>query len=195
VVDLLRDRSLDAELVALLWLLAERGMPVHVASDDAAEAAAFAGGLEDVGLAAQVLPGASLEDVLARTSGDPARLGVVLVIDDRSARTGGARGACGVVAAHYLRPPLRDAGGHLREQRPAVLAVWDEAADGFEHFAWGIVPELADRVGARAADFEVEHRRRTEWLAALATTDIAGPSAVRAAVLAYRAPAAPRPDQ
>jgi hypothetical protein len=182
VVDLIRDRALDAELTALVWLLSEGGMPVHVASDDPVEAARTATSLEDVGVQAAVLAGSSLEDVLARTTGDPARLGVVLVAGERGAIGGG-----GIVAAHYVRPPLRDAGGHIRDQRPAVLATWDDRPGGFEHFAWGIVPELADRVGSRAGDFEIEHRRRTDWLAALARSDIAGQADVRVAVLGYRA--------
>ncbi|HEX5465759.1 MAG TPA: hypothetical protein VFW92_03685 [Candidatus Limnocylindrales bacterium] len=52
-----------------------------------------------------------------------------------------------VVAAHYLRPLDRDRQGHVQRQPPAVLATWDAASDTFEHFAWGVLPELGARFG------------------------------------------------
>jgi hypothetical protein len=41
-----------------------------------------------------------------------------------------------------------------------VLATWDAATDRFEHFGWGVTPELALRTGRRAGDFELEQERR-----------------------------------
>ena len=48
---------------------------------------------------------------------------------------------------------------------PAVLATWDPASNRFEHFAWGITAELADRIGMRPVDLEREQARRAETLA------------------------------
>jgi hypothetical protein len=88
-------------------------------------------------------------------------LGVVLVVA-RPAETGGEPR---VTAVHYLRPVVRDAGGHLRRRAPAVLATWEPQEDRWEHFAWGIVPDLAERCGMRAGDLEAEWLRRAEMLA------------------------------
>jgi hypothetical protein len=124
--------------------------------------------------------GGSLEDVLAATAGEPARLGVVLVL-------AGGR----VAAAHFVRPPLRDAGGHVRPQNPAVLATWNGGLGTFEHFAWGIIPDLAERISSHAGDFEIEQGRRREYLEALALADLpaeAVPKAIDGYRLAARGP-------
>ena len=68
-------------------------------------------------------------------------LGIVLVL--RRSDDGRRR----VVAAHFVRPVARDLHGHTQRLGPAVLATWDPDDDAFEHFAWGITPELARRVG------------------------------------------------
>ena len=73
-----------------------------------------------------------------------------------------------VVAAHYLRPVARDAGGHVQRLAPAVLATWDVDHDAYDHFEWGIYPELAARTGRRAGDLEGAHRGRAEELRARA---------------------------
>ena len=64
------------------------------------------------------------------------------------------------MAAHYVRPTARDEHGHTQRLGPAVLATWDAATDRFEHFGWGITPELARRVDRKAGDFELEVDRR-----------------------------------
>lgn len=69
-----------------------------------------------------------------------------------------------VVAAHYLRPVARDAGGHVQRLGPAVLATWDPQRAVYDHFEWGIYPELAARTGRRAGDLEGEHRARAQRL-------------------------------
>ena len=112
------------------------------------------------GLAATIRA-ASLEDVLTRLRAAPirltedelSRLGLVLVVQDQR-----------VVAAHYLRPVARDMHGHVQKLGPAVLATWDERSGQFEHFAWGVTPELAIRTGRHAGDFEIELDRRREEL-------------------------------
>ena len=107
-------------------------------------------------------------------------LGVVLVMR----RVDGDRRR--LVAAHYVRPVARDTHGHIQRLGPAVLATWDPSTDSFEHFAWGITPELAMRVGRRAGDFEIEVGRRQDVLDAMVAAGMTGPDEVRRAILAYR---------
>ncbi len=119
------------------------------------------------GLAATV-DGDSLETVLDTLRATPyrltedelSRIGVVLVV--APADGPGVR----VEAAHYLRPVARDMHGHVQKLGPAVLATWDPAARRFEHFGWGVTPELALRTGRRAGDFELEQDRRRAAYAA-----------------------------
>ena len=97
-------------------------------------------------------------------------MGVVLVVgepDGGGTPDGGEQGGAPVrlVAAHYLRPVVRDAGGHTRRLGPAVLAAWNTAVAGWEDFAWGIVPDLAERIRMRAGDLEAERERRAAVLA------------------------------
>ncbi len=109
-----------------------------------------------------------------------AHLGVVLVLRrvDADRRR--------VVAAHYLRPVARDVHGHLQRLGPAVLATWEPGDDTFEHFGWGVIPELAMRVGRHAGDFEIETDRRRGHLEQLVATGITDPTAARDAIRAYR---------
>jgi hypothetical protein len=107
--------------------------------------------------------GDRLEEVFERLGGPPveatedelSRLGLVLVLD--------ATGR--VTAAHYLRPVARDAHGHVQRLAPAVVAARDPRTGRLEHFAWGIAPELADRIGIRPVELEIEQARRAEILA------------------------------
>jgi hypothetical protein len=108
------------------------------------------------------------------------RLGVVLIL--RRAGDGVRR----VVAAHYIRPTARDEHGHTQRLGPAVLATWDPNRDRFEHFGWGVTPELALRIGRKAGDFELDVDRRRDYLAGLAETGICDVDAVRAAIEGYR---------
>ena len=88
-------------------------------------------------------------------------MGVVLVLGparDQDGRPG--RGPGRVAAAHYLRPVARDAGGHVQRLGPAVLATLDPERSRYDHFSWGIYPELAARTGRRAGDLEHEHVAR-----------------------------------
>jgi hypothetical protein len=212
LASLVAARLLDARLAALIWLLAECGVPVLVAGRDAATAGALLAAL--VGalpadrrpdatapvaagrlvlvratLAADSPPGvlrAALAattgrsglaatvaaddlagglDVLARqgmTDDEVSFLGTVLVV----ARPPEAGGSARVVAAHYLRPVVLDAGGHPRRLGPAVLATWDAALDAWQDFSWGIVPDLAGRARMRAGDLEAECDLRAAELGA-----------------------------
>ncbi len=118
------------------------------------------------------------------TDDELSHLGIVLVLrrleDDRRR----------VVAAHYVRPIARDRHGHVQRLGPAVLATWDPAEDSFEHFGWGITPELARRIGRPAGDFEIEVDRRRDFLDGLVVTSTTDPEAVLAAIRTYR-PAPP----
>ncbi len=150
------------------------------------------------GLAATI-HGDSLDDVFGVLRQPPVRLaddelshlGVVLVVrrlDDGRRR---------VVAAHYVRPVARDVHGHLQRLGPAVLATWDPETDAFEHFGWGVTPELARRIGRHAGDFEIEVDRRRDLLDRLVATGVTEPGPARDAIQAYRplvAVDAPRGD-
>jgi flagellar protein FlaI len=144
------------------------------------------------GLAATI-HGDALDDVFEQLRRPPvslgddelSRLGVVLIL--RPVGDGLRR----VVAAHYVRPTARDEHGHVQRLGPAVLATWDPDLDRFEHFAWGVTPELALRVGRRPGDFELEVDRRRDYLAGLVEAGITDVDAVRAAIDGYRATATP----
>ena len=112
------------------------------------------------------------------------RLGVVVVL--RRVGDGLRR----VVAAHYIRPVARDEHGHVQRLGPAVLSTWDPDDDRFEHFAWGVTPELAVRLGLRAGDLELELDRRTDYLGGLVSAGLTGIDDVRAAIAGYRSLAA-----
>jgi hypothetical protein len=98
------------------------------------------------------------------------------------------------VAVHYLRPPERDGAGHVQRRPPAVLATWDADGDCFEHFAWGVTPELARRVGREQADFEREQVARADYLAGLVAAGVESIPDVRRAIDGYRRAAGARSD-
>ena len=108
------------------------------------------------------------------------RLGVVIVLRliDGSRRR--------AAAVHYLRPLERDGHGHLQRRPPAVLATWEPAADCFEHFAWGLTPELADRIGTSQARFERAQADRAAFLGSLVRSGVMELPAVRRALERYR---------
>jgi hypothetical protein len=140
------------------------------------------------GLAATI-HGDRLEDVLDQLRRPPvradddelSRLGVVLVLR-RVDRPAGARR---VVAAHYIRPVARDEHGHVQRLGPAVLATWDATTDTFEHFGWGVTPELARRVGRKAGDLELEVDRRRALLQGLVDAGTTDLDETRRAIAAY----------
>jgi len=111
------------------------------------------------------MPGERLEDALealhdptvGTDADERSRLGVVLVLD-------AGRTTSRVVAAHYVRPVAVDPGGHIHRQPPAVLGTWNEVRRAWDDFAWGVVPELAGRLGIRPIDLEREQARRAALL-------------------------------
>ena len=144
---------------------------------------------------AATMHGDSLDDVFAALRARPvtltddelSRLGVVLVLRQD------VRGNRHVVAAHYVRPVVRDLHGHVQRLGPAVLATWDATLGRFEHFGWGVIPELAIRVGRRAGDFELETEARRAFLDGLVAGGITDVEAVRAAIQRYRSSAIAAP--
>jgi hypothetical protein len=124
----------------------------------------------------------TLEEVLGMLRSRPVRatddelshLGVVLILR----RTPVGRR---IAAAHYLRPVVRDGHGHVQRLGPAVLATWNEGTDTFEHFGWGVIPELARRIGSKPGDYEVALDRRRDRLEAMVANGPVGSDAVRAA--------------
>lgn len=109
------------------------------------------------------------------TDDELSHLGIVLIL---RRTTIGRR----IVAAHYVRPIARDVHGHTQRLGPAVLATWDPRSDSFEHFAWGVTPELATRVGVRPGDYERDVERRRDILRGLMRSGPVESEAVRSAL-------------
>jgi archaeal flagellar protein FlaI len=138
---------------------------------------------------AATIHAASLDEVfealgrppVAVTPDELSYLGCVLVLR----RLDGGRRR--VVAAHYIRPTVRDAHGHTQRLGPAVLATWEPSQDAFEDFSWGIAPELAFRIRERPGDFEHEVERRRELLDGLVEAGVTGVEAVCDALRRYLA--------
>lgn len=162
--ELVRRDVLDVELAALLHVLGDHGVPLVVATREPDGGRNVAVALPGVtgSLAADSL------DEVARLGGGSALiglpdelrdLGVVIVVR----RIGDAPR---VVAAHYVRPLERDAGGHVQRRGPAVLATRDDDAAGWEHFAWGVEAELAERAGMSLGDFARARAEEERQLAA-----------------------------
>jgi hypothetical protein len=224
---LVAEAVLDAELGALLWILVEGGVPLTVTGEVDEEArgrvaSAILGSdperpwvlldadreppspqsltaiLQGGTLLGLSLRSDGLRRVIARLSAPPhglpedavRRLGIVVVLR--------ALPPLRAVAVHYLRPTERDGQGHVQRRPPAVLATWDQAAGAFEHFAWGVTPELADAVDRSQADLEDRQASRAAFLDDLVrsgrTDEHAWREAVRACLAAEppREPAPPR---
>ncbi len=109
-------------------------------------------------------------------------LGLVLIL--RAGRDPDGQVRRRVVAAHYARPVGRDEHGHVQRLPPAVLAVRDDRTDRLEQFAWGVMAELAIRLGRRAGDLEREQAERARVLAGLARADVLDVASVRSAIVA-----------
>ncbi len=73
-----------------------------------------------------------------------------------------------VASVHWVRPLARDTHGHVQRLGPAVLAARDPRTGRLEHFAWGVMPELAIRLGRKAGDLEADAQTRADEIAAAA---------------------------
>jgi hypothetical protein len=114
-------------------------------------------------------------------------LGLILIARASRDPSGGVRRR--VVAAHYARPVLRDEHGHVQRLPPAVIAARDERSDTLEHFAWGVMPELAIRLGRKSGDLEREQAERAALLTGLAAAGTTDEDDVRRAIQTFRAAA------
>jgi energy-coupling factor transporter ATP-binding protein EcfA2 len=136
-----------------------------------------------------------LEDVLEALSRPPVSLsadelghiGVVVILRAVAPRPGSSLPRRRVTAAHLVRPPSRDAHGHVQRLGPAVLAARDPEHDRLEHYAWGVIPELAARLGRRAGDLERAHARRVGWLRELVAAGRSDEEMLSQALADYRA--------
>ena len=139
-----------------------------------------------------VVEAESLEDVRSKLGSGPLPLsddqltflGCVLVLSEPAEGKRGGR--LRVTVAHYVRPLARDAHGHSQRLDPAVLAAWDPRLDRYEHFAWGVLPEIAARLGRRGGDLEADLHHRRDDLAGLAKGGVTELGEVRRLVAGYR---------
>jgi hypothetical protein len=120
-------------------------------------------------------------------------LGLVLIV--RAWREPDGSVVRRVVAAHYERPVGVDEHGHVQRLPPAVIAARDETSDALEHFAWGVMPELAIRLGRKAGDLEADQAERAALLGQLAASGATELDTVLAAIRAHRLGAATRPER
>jgi hypothetical protein len=118
------------------------------------------------------------------TDGELSYLGLILVIRANREPDGRLRR---VVAAHYARPVGRDEHGHTQRLPPAVIAARDETADRLDHFAWGVMPELAIRLDRKAGDLEREQGVRAGILSRLVADGAIDLDTVRATIASARA--------
>jgi hypothetical protein len=102
--------------------------------------------------------GALADEAVGTDEDERSRLGTVVVLAQEE-------GAPRVVAAHYVRPVAVDPHGHVQRAPPAVLATWNPVRRGWDHFAWGVLTELAGRLGMTAMQLEGEQARRASALA------------------------------
>jgi hypothetical protein len=173
----------------LASVVPDRGIPSDLTAPlDAAQARAVVAGVRPVA----VVPGDSLEAVRG-TLGGPGTLlnddelsflGCVLVLG--TADPNAEQGRLRVVAAHYVRPVALDAHGHRQLLGPAVLATWDARASRHEHFDWGVMPEIAARLGRRTGDLEADIHHRRDDLAGLAAAGVTRLDEVQRLVAGYR---------
>ncbi|MEA2672845.1 MAG: hypothetical protein QOI92_37 [Chloroflexota bacterium] len=141
-----------------------------------------AGGVVEAGSLAEVR-GRLGSGPLPLTDDQLTFLGCVLVV---GAAGDSGRGRLRVTSAHYVRPLARDAHGHSQRLDPAVLAAWDPRLERYEHFAWGVLPEIADRLGRRAGDLEADLHHRRDDLAGLAKAGITSIEEVRRLIAGYK---------
>ena len=130
---------------------------------------------------------------LGLTDDELSFLGCVLVLGEDAAPpvdaadpTMAARRPMRVVAAHYVRPLHRDEQGHAQLLGPAVIATWDSERQAFEHFAWGVLPEIAARLERRTGDLESDLHHRRDDIGGLAAAGVTSIAEVGRLIAGYR---------
>ncbi|MES2211307.1 MAG: hypothetical protein V4515_14185 [Chloroflexota bacterium] len=130
---------------------------------------------------------------LGLTDDELSFLGCVLVLGEEAAPPVDAadpamtaRRPIRVTVAHYVRPLHRDEHGHPQLLGPAVLATWDDQQQVFEHFAWGVLAEIAARLGRRMGDLEADLHHRRDDLGGLATAGVTSLAEVGRLIAGYR---------
>jgi hypothetical protein len=107
-------------------------------------------------------------------------LGLVLVIRGRVEPDGTVRRR--VMSAHYARPLGRDEHGHAQRLPPAVLAARRNDDEPLDHFEWGVLPEIAARLGRPAGELESDLAERAAVLDGLVRAGTTDVGAVRTAI-------------
>ncbi|HSL98076.1 MAG TPA: hypothetical protein VK831_05845 [Candidatus Deferrimicrobiaceae bacterium] len=186
---------LEAGAQLLRGVLASIRPEIDLDGLDRPIAAAAAGSLVRGRRAGGVIEAGSLQAVRAALAQGPlplsedqlSFLGCVLVLGaTEPAGRGPRRGRLRVTAAHYVRPLARDAHGHAQLLPPAILGSWDERLGRYEHFAWGVLPEIAARLGRRTGDLERDLHHRRDDLAGLVAARVTSLADVRRLVAGYR---------
>ncbi len=177
--------ELSEHLPAYTWGAAARTLIRAATIGYGIGATIHADRLEDVHDALRASPVNLTDDELSY-------LGLILIMRAWREPDGAVRRR--IVAAHYARPVGRDEHGHVQRLPPAVIAARDAGSDALEHFAWGVMPELAIRVGRKAGDLELEQAERAALLRALVGAGIKDEEAARRAILLHSAGAAMAPD-
>jgi len=117
-------------------------------------------------------------------------LGLVLIL--RAWREPGGEITRRVVAAHYERPVSRDEQGHVQRLPPAVIAARNDQSDELEHFEWGVMPELAIRLGRKAGDLERDQAVRADVLRGLGRAGTIELEPVQKAIRSHRGAPSPK---
>lgn len=120
-------------------------------------------------------------------------LGLVLIV--RAGQGPGDPARPHVMAAHYARPVGRDEHGHTQRLPPAVLVARSAPDAALDHFEWGVMPELAIRLGRRAGDLDRDVAERAAILERLAAVGTTGVDEVRVAIRDARRLATPALDR
>ena len=173
--------ELSDHLPAYTWGPAARTLVRAASVGSGIGAAIHADRLEDVHDQLGARPVGATDDELSY-------LGLVLIA--RAWREPDGTVVRRVVAAHYERPVGRDEHGHVQRLPPAVIAARDERTDTLEHFAWGVMPELAIRLGRKAGDLERDQAERADVLRALQAAGTTAAEDVRHAIRSFVATAA-----
>lgn len=151
------------------------------------------GGLADADSLQAVRDDLGSNPPLGLTDDELSFLGCVLVLAedvapqvDAADPSMAAHRATRVAAAHYVRPLHRDEHGHPQMLGPAVLATWEPRRQVFEHFAWGVLPEIAARLGRKAGDLEADLHHRRDDIGGLATAGVTSLAEVGRLIAGYR---------